>query len=125
MRTRPDFSAMSTFTKTDAVAAYQILGVRYHYDQRWIKALMRRWENLERRRWQWTDDTLLMQSTSDPSRRYTVTADGCQCRAAGLGEVCDHMTAWHLCHEASRIAARPPKMRRHILSFDAAVDELF
>lgn len=114
-----------TFTSQDATAAYALLGVQHRLDKRWISALARGWDNLTRRRWQWTDDTLLMQSTSDPSRRYTVTADGCQCHAAGLGEVCDHMTAWHLCHEASRIAARPPKMRRHYLAMDAAVDELF
>lgn len=116
---------MNTFTLKDATAAYQVLGVRYHHNERWIKALMRGWENLERRRWQWTDDTLLIQSTSDPAKRYTVTASGCQCLASGLGGICDHMTAWHLCHEASVIAARPPKMRRHIHDFNAAVDELF
>lgn len=114
-----------TFTKADITAAYQLLGIRYHRDQAWIKALMRGWENLERRKWQWSGDTLLVQSTTTPARRYTVTAAGCECHAAGLGQVCDHMTAWHLCHEASRIASRTPLMRRHELSINAAVDELF
>jgi hypothetical protein len=114
-----------TFSKQDATAAYTLLGVRYHRDQKWIKALMRGWENLERRRWQWENETLLMQSTSDPNKRYTVTADGCQCHAAGMGGICDHMTSWWVCHEASIIARRPPKMRRHYHDFNAAVDELF
>lgn len=114
-----------TFTKQDCTTAYQILGIRHHHDQRWIKALMRGWENLERRRWQWERETLLIQSTTDPAKRYTVTADGCQCHAACIGQVCDHFTAWCLCHEASVIAARPPKTRRLYLNFDAAVDELF
>lgn len=108
-----------TFSRQDCTTAYQVLGVRHHHDQRWIKALMRGWENLEFRRWQWDRETLLIQSTTTPERRYTVTADGCQCRATGI---CDHMTSWWLCHEATVIAARP---RRHVLRFDAAVDELF
>lgn len=118
-------SIARSFTKEDVTAAYNLLGIRYHHDQRWIAALMRGWENLEHRRWQWSNDTLLMQSTSDVNRRYTVTADGCDCHAGSIGHVCDHMTAWHLCHEASAIHGKPPKTRRHYHSFDAAVDELF
>lgn len=114
-----------TFTRDDATAAYTLLRVQYRLDVRWIKALERGWENLERRRWQWVDGTLLMQSTSDPAKRYTVTANGCQCHAAGLGTVCDHLTSWHLCHEASVIHNRPPKLRKHYHDIDAACDEMF
>lgn len=118
-------SVPQTFTKKDATAAYTLLGVRYHRDQQWIKALMRGWENLTYRRWQWDGTRLHIQSTSDPKRRYTVTQAGCECHAAGMGNICDHMTSWWLCHEASKVAARPPKMRRHYHDINAAVDELF
>lgn len=114
-----------TFNKQDCTAAYQVLGIRHHHDRRWTAALLRGWENLEHRFWQWDNGTLLIQSTSEPEKRYTVTADGCQCHAAGLGTVCDHVTSWWLCFEASKIHSRPPKMRRHYHDIDAAVDELF
>lgn len=113
-----------TFNKADAAAAYTLLGVRYRLDVRWVKALSRGWENLERRRWQWENNTLLIQSTTDPEKRYTVTQDGCQCHAARVLQVCDHVAAHWICFEASRIHARA-KRRTKYLDIDAAVAELF
>lgn len=114
--------SVRTFRKHHAEQAYALLGVRHHHDPVWIRALMRGWENLERRRWQWNGTQLVIQSTTDPARRYTVTAEGCQCHAAGLGNVCDHMTSWWLCHEAERVSKRKRAQRP---AFDALVDELF
>lgn len=114
-----------TFNKADITAAYQLLGIRYHMDARWGRALARGWDNLTFRRWQWDGVTLQVQSTSEPEKRYSVTADGCQCYAASKQQICDHMAAWHLCNEASKIhnkpTPRPARIQRDVEADAAAL----
>lgn len=117
---------MSTFNQKQATDAYTLLAIRYHRDNRWLGALQRGWENLERRFWQWQNDVLLVQSTTEPEKRYRVTAAGCECYAADKQQVCDHVTSWHICFEATRIANKPAsKPRRTPQDVNAAAAELF
>lgn len=117
---------MNSFNQKQATDAYALLAVRYHRDNRWLAALTRGWENLEHRRWQWQDGVLIVQSTTEPAKRYRVTERGCECYAASKQQVCDHVASWHICNEATKIASKPaPKPRPVYQDINTAAAELY
>ncbi len=71
----------------------------------WLNAINRAAVNLERCFWQFDGETLLVASaTSD--RRYTVTAQGCACKAYLDGRPCWHRAARRLLVKAGELAQR-------------------
>ena len=75
-------------------------------DRRWLNAVNRAALNLEACPWQFDGETLVIQSaTSD--NRYTVTKDGCECKAFLDGWPCWHRAGRRLLIKAAEIARRP------------------
>ncbi len=75
-------------------------------DTRWLNAVNRAALNLEACPWQFDGETLVIQSaTSD--KRYTVTAEGCACKAFLDGRPCWHRAARRLLIKAAELAAAP------------------
>lgn len=113
-----------TLYKRDVVTAYVALGIQYRHNPKWLKALARGWDNLAQRKWEWDGSRLRVQSTSNPQTFYTASTNGCECHAGKAGLLCDHVTSWHLCHEAARVQQRAAR-RTKTIDLDAAVAELF
>lgn len=95
-----------SWTKDDAAAAVKFLRSRYGKDQHWQNALDKAWDALQRRKWQWDGETLLIASATNTRHRYYVTAAGCQCKAAAFDSICSHMAARHICATAAQLS--PP-----------------
>ncbi len=76
---------------------------------RWLNALNRAALNLEACPWQFDGETLVIHSATDTSTRYTVDAQGCQCRAAQKGNPCWHRAAHRLLVKAAEMAQQPPR----------------
>ncbi len=76
-------------------------------DARWLRAVNRAAVNLETCPWQFDGETLVITSaTSD--RRYTVTAEGCACKAFWDCQPCSHRAARRLLIKAAQMATQPP-----------------
>ena len=100
-------------------------------DTRWLNAVNRAALNLEACPWQFDGETLVIQSaTSD--KRYTVTPEGCACKAFADGRPCWHRAAVRLIQhvdkerrETQRLAERERRRTRSLAQVQAAADELF
>ncbi len=62
---------------------------------RWLNAVNRAALNLESVRWQFDGEILIIRSATSAAR-YTVTPEGCQCKAGGSGKPCWHRAAHRL-----------------------------
>ncbi len=92
--------------------------------QRWLNAVNRAALNLEACRWVFDGDTLVIASATTQGTRYTVTPDGCGCKAHQDGRPCWHRAARRLLVKAAELAAagQPAKSMAEL---QAAVDDLF
>ena len=77
----------------------------------WMNAINRAALNLESCRWQFDGDTLVIASASS-ERRYTVTAEGCECKAYLEGKPCWHRAARLLLVKAAELAQLPEYIER-------------
>ena len=87
----------------------------------WLNAVNRAALNLEACPWQFDGETLRIGSASS-STRYTVTADGCECKAYEAGRPCWHRAARRLLLKAAEMAQQPCKSSAEL---QAEVDALF
>jgi hypothetical protein len=69
----------------------------------WMNAINRAALNLEACPWQFDGDVLIIHSATSAAR-YTVTSDGCQCKAAQKGNACWHRAARRLLRKAAEFA---------------------
>ena len=75
-------------------------------DKRWLNAVNRAALNLEACQWQFDGHTLVIKSASE-DLHYTVTPDGCECKAFLAGRPCWHRAARRLLLKAAEIAQVP------------------
>ena len=73
----------------------------------WLNAVNRAALNLEACQWQFDGHTLLVKSATEPNVHYTVTADGCECKAFEAGRACWHRAARRLLIKAAQLAQLP------------------
>ena len=88
----------------------------------WLNAVNRAALNLEACPWQFDGDTLRIGSANS-STRYTVTAEGCECKAHESGRPCWHRAARRLLVKAAELAQRPAPAKT-MAELQADVDEL-
>ena len=91
----------------------------------WINAINRAALNLEACPWAFDGETLRIASASTRGTRYTVTPDGCECKAAEAGRPCWHRAAWRLLVKAVEMVQPAPRPELSLEELQAIVDELF
>ena len=90
----------------------------------WITAINRAALNLEACPWAFDGETLRIASATTKGTRYTVSPEGCECKAAQDGRPCWHRAAWRLLRKASELV-RPPVIEITEAELQALVDELY
>ena len=90
----------------------------------WITAINRAALNLEACPWAFDGETLRIASATTRGTRYTVSPEGCECKAAQDGRPCWHRAAWRLLRKAAEMV-RPPVVEITEAELQALVDELY
>ena len=90
----------------------------------WITAINRAALNLEACPWAFDGETLRIASATTRGTRYTVSPEGCECKAAQDGRPCWHRAAWRLLRKAAELVM-PPVVEITKAELQALVDELF
>ena len=90
----------------------------------WINAINRAALNLEACAWAFDGDVLRIASASTTTR-YTVTPDGCECKAAQAGLPCWHRAGWRLLRKAAEMVPAAPVVTMSDAEIQALVDELY
>ena len=72
----------------------------------WLNAINRAALNLEACQWQFDGETLIVKSATE-DLHYTVTKDGCECKAFLAGRACWHRAARRLLIKAAELACIP------------------
>ena len=90
----------------------------------WIAAINRAALNLEACPWAFDGDSLRIASATTKGTRYTVSPEGCECKAAQDGRPCWHRAAWRLLRKAAELV-RPPVVEITEAELQALVDELY
>ena len=90
----------------------------------WITAINRAALNLEACPWAFDGETLRIASATTRGTRYTVSPDGCECKAAQDGRPCWHRAAWRLLRKAAELVM-PPVVEITEAELQALVDELY
>ncbi len=90
----------------------------------WITAINRAALNLEACPWAFDGETLRIASATTRGTRYTVSPEGCECKAAQDGRPCWHRAAWRLLRKAAEMVA-PVRVMPSEAELQALVDELF
>ncbi len=105
------------------VAALQAARTEAAEHRAWINAINRAALNLEACPWAFDGDVLRIASATSGAR-YTVSVEGCECKAAQDGRPCWHRAAWRLLRKAAEMlpAARPVLTDAEMA---AIVDELY
>ncbi len=76
-------------------------------EKRWLNAVNRAALNLEACMWQFDGDIFIVKSATEQIH-YTVTKDGCECKAFQKGLACWHRAARRLLIKAAELASIPP-----------------
>ncbi len=90
----------------------------------WINAINRASLNLEACPWAFDGDVLRIASAST-NTRYTVTPEGCECKAGQAGRPCWHRAAWRLLRKAAEMVPAAPVVTLSDAEIQALVDELY
>ncbi len=90
----------------------------------WITAINRAALNLEACPWAFDGETLRIASATTRGTRYTVSPEGCECKAAQDGRPCWHRAAWRLLRKAAELVM-PPVVEITEAELQALVDELY
>ncbi len=90
----------------------------------WLNAVNRAALNLEACPWQFDDEILVIASATTQGTRYTVTPEGCQCKAHRDGRPCWHRAARRLLVKAAELAHLPTPAKT-MAELQAEVDALF
>ena len=90
----------------------------------WITAINRAALNLEACPWAFDGETLRIASATTRGTRYTVSPEGCECKAAQDGRPCWHRAAWRLLRKAAELV-QPVRIMPTEAELQALVDELY
>ena len=91
----------------------------------WINAINRAALNLEAAPWAFDGEVLRIASATTPSARYTVTIEGCACKAGQAGRPCWHRAAWRLLRKAAELVPPAPRPELTEAELTAIVAELY
>ncbi len=93
--------------------------------RQWIAAINRAALNLEACGWAFDGEALVIASATTPSARYTVTMEGCECKAGQAGRPCWHRAAWRLLRKAAELVQPAPRPEFTEAELTAIVAELY
>ena len=113
--------SISRRTVAAALAAARVEAAEHNA---WINAINRAALNLEASPWAFDGEILRIASASRPENRYTVTPEGCECKAGAAGRPCWHRAAWRLLRKAAEVVP-PVKVVYTEEELQALVDELY
>ena len=91
----------------------------------WITAINRAALNLEACPWAFDGDTLRIASATTKGTRYTVSPEGCECKAAQDGRPCWHRAAWRLLRKAAELVKPAVRVMPSDEALQALVDALY
>ena len=113
--------SISRRTVAAALAAARVEAAEHNA---WINAINKAALNLEASPWAFDGEILRIASASHPANRYTVTPEGCECKAGQAGRPCWHRAAWRLLRKAAEVVP-PVKVVYTEEELQALVDELY
>ncbi len=117
-------SVAQSINRQSVAAALHAARAECEQYKAWLNAVNRAALNLEACRWAFDGETLVIASATTQGTRYTVTPEGCQCKAHQDGRPCWHRAARRLLIKAAEMAQRPAPAKS-MAEVQAAVDELF
>ncbi len=117
-------SVAQSISRQTVAAALRQARIEASEHRAWINAINRAALNLEAAPWAFDGEVLRIASASIPSQRYTVTLQGCECKAAEKGTPCWHRAAWRLLRKAAEIV-QPKQVDLSLEELQALVDELY
>jgi hypothetical protein len=91
----------------------------------WINAINRAALNLEACPWAFDGEVLRIASATTRGARYSVSPEGCECKAAQDGRPCWHRAAWRLLVKAVEMVKPAPRPALSDAEMQAIVDELY
>ena len=91
----------------------------------WITAINRAALNLEACPWAFDGETLRIASATTRGTRYTVSPEGCECKAAQDGRPCWHRAAWRLLRKAAELVKPAAPVIPSDEELQALVDALY
>ena len=94
-------SVAQSINRQSVAAALHAARVECEQYKAWLNAVNRAALNLEACRWAFDGETLLIASATTQGTRYTVTPEGCQCKAHQDGRPCWHRAARRLLIKAA------------------------
>ena len=113
--------SISRRTVAAALAAARVEAAEHNA---WINAINKAALNLEASPWAFDGEILRIASASRPENRYTVTPEGCECKAGQAERPCWHRAAWRLLRKAAEVVP-PVKVVYTEEELQALVDELY
>jgi hypothetical protein len=113
--------SISRRTVAAALAAARVEAAEH---QAWVNAINKAALNLEASPWAFDGEILRIASASRPTNRYTVTPEGCECKAAEAGRPCWHRAAWRLLCKAAELVPAP-RVELTEAELQQIVDELY
>jgi len=117
-------SVAQSISRQTVAAALREARIQAAEHRAWINAINRAALNLEATAWAFDGDVLRIASASTTAR-YTVTPDGCECRAGGAGKPCWHRAAWRLLRKAAEMVPAARVVTMTDAEIQALVDELY
>lgn len=117
-------SVAQSISRQTVAAALHAARIEAAEHRAWINAINRAALNLEACPWAFDGDVLRIASASS-THRYSVTPNGCECKAGQAGRPCWHRAAWRLLCKAAEMVSPVPTVEMSEDEIQALVDELF
>ena len=117
-------SVAQSISRQTVAAALREARIQAAEHRAWINAINRAALNLEAVTWAFDGDVLRIASASTTTR-YTVTPDGCECKAGNAGRPCWHRAAWRLLRKAAEMVPAAPVVTMSDAEIQALVDALY
>ena len=117
-------SVAQSISRRTVAAAIRQARIEAAEHKAWINAINRAALNLEACPWAFDGETLRIASATTRGTRYTVSPEGCECKAAQDGRPCWHRAAWRLLRKAAELV-QPAQVEFTDEELQALVDELY
>src|SRR5687767_1839841 len=117
-------SVAQQVSRQTVVAALKQARIDAAEHKAWINAINRAALNLEACPWAF-DGEVLRIASANGNGRNSVSAEGCECKAAQDGRPCWHRAAWRLLVKAVQMVQPAPRPEMTEAELQALVDELY
>lgn len=97
----PAAPALANITRENVAAVVARAKATAAEHTRWVTAITRAADELNKNQWLFTGSTLKIHSRTR-RRTYTVSGNDCTCEAAQNGQPCYHVAAWRILVRAAR-----------------------